>query len=1313
MKANIKRSHVCSLLVMAATTGCADCQRDRQFVIPSFQRASTVADDCKRGFLHHGGREVRILHAVISPALSWRDKPVTTCAPQRGIGPSSAGPRAPACQRASTADQQVVIPSARCEGRSDQAVGVPWWPGRHAEMETLPVVTGETEMPAWLGRYRLIAPLGRGGSGRVFRALDPDGHEVAIKTVAPSTAALAGLRTEILALRRVQHRGVVRVLDDGVAAGRPWFAMELLAGETLADHARRLRATRGAGAWTAEQLHPVLQLVSDLCEPLACLHELGVVHHDLKPENVMLRHGGVPVIVDLGLARRGRTDARPAAEPASTGGTLAYMAPEQFTGELLDARADLYALGCILFELLVGAPPTHGAWVPPSQLVGGIPPELDALVASLLQPRARDRIGHAEDVRDCLATIDRAATEPASAMPRLTARPRPRWLYRPRLSGRRDVLAQLARGVDRLQVGHGSFMVIEGESGIGKSHLASEVARLAARDVVVIAAASEPLDGTVAQPLAPWSAVFEYVVDLTVLEPSSTVALVVLRNLPLLRALHATFARLADPRAAHELRPTPDEVFLALRELVSAIADERPLILLIDDLQWADELTLGTLERMSGDWLRDRRVFLLATCRTDDVAPRIARILEARGTARVPLGPLPAPDVRELVADMLGVSEPPDSVVDWIARRAEGNPFLAAEYLRLVVQELRMERELALPRVRVRTPAPAELDSLRTPGSVRELVMRRIDQLADDALHVAELVAVLGGSIDEAAIAELDHRNRDALFDLHRCQIIEPTSDGGQRLLHDRIRVVISEQLADDRRRTLNHEAAELLTRTPASEPRHASIARHYMLAGIPTKALPCLEKAAEIALSRAAYDAASTHFDDARAIAEGLARDNAPIAPLRLARLSHGSARASYGRGAIPACEERVREALSLIGRELPHRRAGWAALAVREGVARLASSRSSSAESELLAEVAAATSLLPYRYFFAEDLVPLVGTALLSANLAQRGNVAGAAAGPLSLLAAIAGLFRMSRLARRYFDEARLAATATADWREVAQAAALESIYLLSFARGDDAERAVRRALEACERSRDPWLRENVETTYSHVDYFAGRFGAARRRAETVTTSARDRRNAQHEIWGLYLQARSDVPLGQWSSAAPLLEAALDQLAMHPELLSEVACRGMLAQVQWTRGDSAGAESLARWVGERVRRRLPTAYPSLVGYTSAAWVLRAALEAGPSSARWRAAGDLAIALWRFAAVFPAAFPAACLHTAHLLRIMRLALPARTLFAAGAARAHRWAMPYDRVLLLLGAARAGEPGASAAAQQILTTLGCLPQEGT
>src|ERR1044071_4543608 len=278
--------------------------------------------------------------------------------------------RARASHEARIAAREVV----RCPrwGRSDR-VGGSSSPGCNAEMETLPLASCDTEMPARLGRYRVVAPLGRGGSGVVYRAIGPDGAEVAIKTVGRSTHALAGLRAEILAVRRGQHRGIVRVLDDGVTAGCPWFAMELLAGETLADHARRLRAARGDAAWSPAQPRPVLHLGADPCQPLARLHEVGIVHHDLKPENIMLGEGRVPIIVDLGLARRGRTEPRATAEHASLGGTLAYMAPEQLTGELLDARADLYALGCILVELLVGEPPARGVRIAPSRLVGGSP----------------------------------------------------------------------------------------------------------------------------------------------------------------------------------------------------------------------------------------------------------------------------------------------------------------------------------------------------------------------------------------------------------------------------------------------------------------------------------------------------------------------------------------------------------------------------------------------------------------------------------------------------------------------------------------------------------------------------------------------------------------------------------------------------------------------------------------------------------------------------------------------------------------------------------------------------------------------------
>ncbi|MFP2907603.1 serine/threonine-protein kinase, partial [Pyxidicoccus sp. 3LFB2] len=279
--------------------------------------------------------------------------------------------------------------------------------------------------PAWLhslpgvgatiGPYRLLEVLGQGGMGVVYRGENPDtGEAVAVKTVrAASEVPLASIRREIHALRRLRHPGVVRIVAEGVTDGLPWYAMELLRGQTL----RGASAGQEEGPVRPERLHAVLTLVRRMCAPLAFLHANGLVHRDLKPENVFLRPDGTPVLVDFGIAARfGGSRGR---ETLDVGGTVvgsdAYMAPEQARGGFVDARADLYALGCIFYELLTGRPPflpgregpvphqhLHVAPVPPSQRVEGLPEAVDALALRLLAKKPPERPGYAEDVAAAL-----------------------------------------------------------------------------------------------------------------------------------------------------------------------------------------------------------------------------------------------------------------------------------------------------------------------------------------------------------------------------------------------------------------------------------------------------------------------------------------------------------------------------------------------------------------------------------------------------------------------------------------------------------------------------------------------------------------------------------------------------------------------------------------------------------------------------------------------------------------------------------------------------------------------------------------------
>ncbi|MFN7972377.1 MAG: serine/threonine-protein kinase [Acidobacteriota bacterium] len=351
-----------------------------------------------------------------------------------------------------------------------------------------------------IGPYRLLRTLGAGGMGVVFEARHEEtGQTVALKSVGiPEASAMLGLRREIQALSRLSHPDIVRVLDHGIVDGAPWFAMELLAGTSLRRHLElafgsvggslastqarsddSIERTLAGSTWVlgrgteppasttpdvrraAGPLREALVVASRLCDPLAYLHGEGIVHRDLKPENVFLRPDGTPVLVDFGLQSGWATGvSRDSVSMAGQlGGSLRYMAPEQARGELVDARADLYALGCILYELLTGAPPftamsapemvwlhANAAPPPPSTHAAGISQALDELVLALLTKDPAARIGHASLVKRSLAGIAGIdLDEPAGAL-------RP-FLFRPAFVGRESDLAMIAERVDRARSG--------------------------------------------------------------------------------------------------------------------------------------------------------------------------------------------------------------------------------------------------------------------------------------------------------------------------------------------------------------------------------------------------------------------------------------------------------------------------------------------------------------------------------------------------------------------------------------------------------------------------------------------------------------------------------------------------------------------------------------------------------------------------------------------------------------------------------------------------------------------------------------------
>ncbi len=485
----------------------------------------------------------------------------------------------------------------------------------------------------WVGRkvahYEVKGVLGRGGTAVVFKVLDHETGELrALKMTAnqPTETELHRFKREFRVMSRLAHPNVIDVYRYGVFETRPYFLMELIEGRDLRSHLRATVDRKGYYVRVAEALVQVVRA-------LAYIHDRHIVHRDLKPGNILVKHVGAVKVMDFGIAFE--TEASTTGRATKLMGTLAYVSPEQATGRRVDGRSDLYSLGVILYELLVGAKPfkgnsvsqmvykhLHETPVSPRARVPEVPAALSDLAMSLLAKRPHDRPQTAQEV---LVSLEIFLTGGAGATPAhlvSVAMSRPPPLNEPRFVGREDILAVLRRRLAGLASGLGGLALVGGEPGIGKSRLLEEVRRLEEVETAFV------LTGRCqAQAVSSYNG-FRDIIRAAVRIHADSSGLGTALTPPQITLLLSAFPDLEDVLGGkfaenEDIREgVPDwlTLFTAVRAIFERLAEQQPVVLMFDDLDQADEAGLALLQALVRTLVaggRARRLFVLGTVSAD------------------------------------------------------------------------------------------------------------------------------------------------------------------------------------------------------------------------------------------------------------------------------------------------------------------------------------------------------------------------------------------------------------------------------------------------------------------------------------------------------------------------------------------------------------------------------------------------------------------------------------------------------------------------------------------------------------------------
>jgi tetratricopeptide (TPR) repeat protein/archaellum biogenesis ATPase FlaH len=740
------------------------------------------------------------------------------------------------------------------------------------------------------GRYQVKKFLGEGGKKRVYLAhdnvLDRDVAFALIKTEKLDETTRTRIIREARAMGRLgDHPNIVTIHDMGEYEGQPYIVLPVMPGgdvEGLIEKAPEHRLP----------LDKAIEIARSVCKGLEFAHSKGIIHRDLKPGNVWLSADGTAKIGDFGLAVA--VDLSRLTQSGMMVGTVAYMPPEQAMGGKVTARADLYSLGAMLYEMVTGRPPFVGddsvsiigqhintPPVSPSWHRADLPPALETLIMQLLEKDPEKRPESATVVLQVLEAIGAGKIKEPSK----EAAPSENPIYRRVFVGREPELKQLQTAFDGAMSGQGALMMVMGEPGIGKTALCEQLSTYVTLRGGKTLVGHCYEEGSLSLPyLAFVEAMRSYVLSREV------------KNLrEELGTGAADIARIVSEireRLKVKLRPQKDpeeeryRLMQAVTSFLTNAACVQPLLVVLEDLHDADKGTLDMLTHVSRH-LAGTRLLVVGTYRDVEVDrshPLSAALAELRRVAtygRVTLRGLNPDEVRRMLESITRESVP-WGLAEAVHRQTEGNPLFVQEVVRYLAEEgLITQKE---GRWRPAKDTPLEMN---IPEGLRDVIGKRLSLLSKECNQLLSVASVIGREfgIDtlRAVVAMKEDIFVNALREAVRLSVLEERSQVGvvrYRFAHAFFRQTLYEEMIAPQRLKLHQQVARALEKQYEKrlEEHAAELAEHFSQSTDPAdlkKAIEYGEMAAKRASDVYAYGEAIRLLEQALKVQKVLNPDD------------------------------------------------------------------------------------------------------------------------------------------------------------------------------------------------------------------------------------------------------------------------------------------------------------------------------------------------------------------------------------------------------------------------------------------------------